>query len=78
MAAAEIDEYLSGIDEPKRGTLQALRGMILEIVLEAEQGISYRIPAFRVNGRVIAGLRRVQRPPELPAVQRVGPRTAWR
>lgn len=55
MSAAEIDEYLSGIDEPKRGTLQALRGMILEIAPEAEQGISYRVPAFRVDGKVVAG-----------------------
>ena len=55
VSAAEIDEYLRGLDEPKRGTLQALLGAILEIVPEAEEGISYRIPAFRVRGKVIAG-----------------------
>ena len=55
MAAAEIDEYLRGVDEPKRGTLQALRSTILEIVPEAEQGISYRVPAFRVRGNAVAG-----------------------
>ena len=55
MSTAEIDEYLRGIDEPKRGTLEALRGMILEIVPEAEEGISYRVPAFRVHGKVVAG-----------------------
>jgi uncharacterized protein YdhG (YjbR/CyaY superfamily) len=27
----------------------------LEIVPEAEQGISYRVPAFRVGGKVVAG-----------------------
>jgi uncharacterized protein YdhG (YjbR/CyaY superfamily) len=55
VSAAEIDEYLRGIDEPKRGTLQALRGMILEIAPEAEEGISYRVPAFRVDDKVVAG-----------------------
>jgi uncharacterized protein YdhG (YjbR/CyaY superfamily) len=55
MSAAEIDEYLRGVDEPKRGTLQALRRTILEIVPDAEQGISYRVPAFRMQGKVVAG-----------------------
>jgi uncharacterized protein YdhG (YjbR/CyaY superfamily) len=55
MSAAEIDEYLRGVDEPKRETLQALRRTILEIVPDAEQGISYRVPAFRTQGKVVAG-----------------------
>jgi uncharacterized protein YdhG (YjbR/CyaY superfamily) len=55
MSAEEVDEYLRGIDEPKRSTLQALRRTILEIVPEAEEVISYRVPAFRVRGRTVAG-----------------------
>jgi uncharacterized protein YdhG (YjbR/CyaY superfamily) len=55
MSAQEVDDYLRGIEEPKRGTLQALRHMILEIVPDAEQVISYRVPAFRVGGQTIAG-----------------------
>jgi uncharacterized protein YdhG (YjbR/CyaY superfamily) len=55
VSAAEIDEYLRAVDEPKRKTLQALRSTILEILPDAEQGISYRIPAFRVRGKVVAG-----------------------
>jgi uncharacterized protein YdhG (YjbR/CyaY superfamily) len=55
VSAAEIDEYLRGVDEPERVTLQALRAMILENVPEAEEGISYRVPAFRVHGKVVAG-----------------------
>jgi uncharacterized protein YdhG (YjbR/CyaY superfamily) len=55
VSAAEIDEYLNGVDESKRRTLQALRGIILEIVPEAEEGISYRVPVFRVHGKVVAG-----------------------
>jgi uncharacterized protein YdhG (YjbR/CyaY superfamily) len=55
MSAAEVDEYLQGVDEPKRTTLQALRRAILEVVPDAEQVISYRVPAFRVNGEIVAG-----------------------
>ena len=32
-----------------------MRRTILEIVPEAEQVISYRVPAFRVGGQIIAG-----------------------
>lgn len=55
MSAEEVDIYLEGVDEPKRTTLQALRRTILEIVPDAEEGISYRVPAFRVTGKTIAG-----------------------
>ena len=55
MSAQEVDEYLRGIEEPKRSTLEALRRTILEVVPEAEQVISYRVPAFRVGGKTIAG-----------------------
>jgi uncharacterized protein YdhG (YjbR/CyaY superfamily) len=53
--AAEIDDYLRDLDEPKRGTLESLRRTILEVVPQAEQVISYRVPAFRVDGKTIAG-----------------------
>ena len=55
MSAKAVDEYLRGLEEPKRSTLQTLRRTILEIVPEAEQVISYRVPAFRVGGKTIAG-----------------------
>jgi uncharacterized protein YdhG (YjbR/CyaY superfamily) len=55
VSAEEVDEYLRGLEEPKRSTLQALRRTILEIVPHAEQVISYRVPAFRVRGTTIAG-----------------------
>jgi uncharacterized protein YdhG (YjbR/CyaY superfamily) len=50
-----IDEYLVALDEPKRSTLQALRQTILAIIPDAEETISYGMPAFRLNGKVIAG-----------------------
>ncbi len=55
MAARSIDEYLSEVEEPKRSTLQQVRQTIKSIVPEAQEGISYQVPAFRVGGRVIAG-----------------------
>jgi uncharacterized protein YdhG (YjbR/CyaY superfamily) len=50
-----IDEYLAGLDEPKRKTLQEMRRMILGIAPDAEECISYGMPAFRLDGDVIAG-----------------------
>ena len=55
MSAEQVDEYLRGLEEPKRSTLEALRRTILEVVPEAEQVISYRVPAFRVGGKTVAG-----------------------
>jgi len=55
VSVGEVDEYLRGIEEPKRSTLEALRRTILEIVPDAEQVISYRVPAFRVDGETVAG-----------------------
>ena len=55
MSAAEIDQYLGALEEPKRTTLAGLRQTILDILPEAEQGISYGLPAFKVRGKTIAG-----------------------
>ncbi len=55
VSAEEIDQYLRDVEEPKRSTLQTLRRTILEVVPEAEQVISYRVPAFRARGTTIAG-----------------------
>jgi uncharacterized protein YdhG (YjbR/CyaY superfamily) len=55
MSSAEIDSYLDEVEEPKRSTLQRLRQTILDVLPEAEQGISYGLPAFRLQGKVIAG-----------------------
>ena len=55
MSKEEIDDYLASLDQPKRSSLTTLRRSILEVVPEAEQCISYGLPAFRVQGKVIAG-----------------------
>jgi uncharacterized protein YdhG (YjbR/CyaY superfamily) len=50
-----IDDYLATLDEPKRTALQTLRQTILGIIPRAEECISYGMPAFRLEGKVIAG-----------------------
>ena len=55
VSAAEIDEYLNALEAPKRTTLSVLRQTILAILPEAEEGMSYGVPAFKVRGKTIAG-----------------------
>ena len=55
MSKEDIDDYLASLEEPKRSTLAALRRSILDVLPGAEQCISYGLPAFRVQGKVIAG-----------------------
>ena len=51
----DIDGYLVTVDEPKRTTLETLRRSILQVVPDAEQCISYGMPAFKVDGKTVAG-----------------------
>ncbi len=55
MSEQEVDAYLAALEEPKQSTLHEVRRTILSIVPDAEQCLSYRMPAFRVRGMVIAG-----------------------
>jgi uncharacterized protein YdhG (YjbR/CyaY superfamily) len=55
MAARDIDSYLAGLGEPKRSTLQQLRQCLLDVIPDAEECISYGLPAFKVGGKTVAG-----------------------
>ena len=48
-----IDEYLAGVSDDKRAVLQQLRKTILGVIPKAEECISYQMPAFRHEGRVL-------------------------
>lgn len=50
-----VDEYLDGAPEPQRSTLTELRSMLAAMLPDAEQGMSYGVPAFKVGGVAIAG-----------------------
>ena len=56
VAATDIDGYLRALDQPKRSTLEEMRRRILEVVPKAEQCLSYSVPAFKVQGKTVAGL----------------------
>lgn len=50
-----MDAYLSRVRGERRATLEALRRTIRSIVPRAEECISYGIPAFRLDGQIVAG-----------------------
>ena len=50
-----IDEYLATVKGEQRTALDKLRKTIRAIIPKAEECISYRIPAFRLDGRIVAG-----------------------
>ena len=53
--SAEIDAYLAQAAPASRELLRALRKTIHDVVPDAEECISYGLPAFRWRGRVVAG-----------------------
>ncbi len=50
---ASVDEYLAALDEDKRTALERLRRSIHAAAPRAEECISYRLPAFRLDGRML-------------------------
>src|SRR5262249_39077278 len=46
-----INEYLTALTVDKRSALQKIRQAIKTAVPDAEEGISYGLPAFRLDGR---------------------------
>ena len=52
-----IDEYLADLSAENRTALQKLRRSIHAAAPEAEECISYGMPAFRLKGKLIAGFK---------------------
>jgi uncharacterized protein YdhG (YjbR/CyaY superfamily) len=50
-----IDEYLATVSDDKRAALEKMRKSIRAAAPKAEECISYGIPAFRFDGKPIAG-----------------------
>jgi len=48
-----IDDYLAVLPEEVRVALEKLRKIIKAAVPKAEECISYRLPAFRLNGKML-------------------------
>ena len=51
---AEVDAYLAALSPDKRAALQKLRRTIKAAAPAAAECISYRMPAFRLNGLLVA------------------------
>lgn len=50
----DVDEYLAGVPEPARSTLQKVRAAIRSVVPSGtEETISYRMPAFKYKGPLV-------------------------
>jgi uncharacterized protein YdhG (YjbR/CyaY superfamily) len=53
-APKSVDEYLAGVPEPARSTLNKIRAAIRSAVpREATETISYRMPAFKHKGVLV-------------------------
>lgn len=52
----EIKIYYQAAPQPHRNTMLIMRERILEIIPKAQEVISYGMPAFKVNGTIVAGL----------------------
>ena len=55
VAPKDIDEYLAGVPEPARSTLNKIRAAIRSAAPpEATEAISYGIPTFKYKGSLVA------------------------
>ena len=55
MSTDEIDQYLANTPIDHRRVLEELRATMIRLVPNAEQGISYRVPAFFLGRGVVGG-----------------------
>ena len=54
VAPKNVDEYLAGVSEPARSTLNRVRAAIRSAApLEATEAISYRMPTFKYKGPLL-------------------------
>jgi uncharacterized protein YdhG (YjbR/CyaY superfamily) len=50
-----VDEYIDSAPEPQQTSLRAVRAMLSRILPEGEEGMSYSVPAFLIEGKPVAG-----------------------
>ena len=49
----DIDKYISGFTKDKQKLLKQLRGIIRKAAPQAQESISYGMPAFKQNGMLV-------------------------
>ena len=52
-AFTSVDHYIKSQPEPVHDVLELVRSTILDAVPGAEEGISYQIPCYKLNDRVV-------------------------
>ena len=52
-AYQSVDEYMAAQPEAVRAVLARVRSIIRKAIPEADEVISYQIPAYKLNGRVV-------------------------
>ena len=52
-STSEVDDYLAEVPSEARATLEKLRQTIKGVVPDAVEVISYQIPTFKLNGRML-------------------------
>jgi uncharacterized protein YdhG (YjbR/CyaY superfamily) len=53
---AVVRKHYMAAAEPHKATMLEMRELILQIIPKAEEVISYGMPAFRLDGVIVAGL----------------------
>jgi len=54
MSTAEVDAYIASQNEAQRAMLEQARRVILEVIPQAQQVISYAMPAFKIEEGIVA------------------------
>ena len=55
MPRDEVDRFLELLPPAHRDTLEELRATILAVLPECGEGLAYGVPAYRLNGKLVAG-----------------------
>lgn len=55
MAKNPIDAYLQRFDGIQYESLVALRDLLRELLPDAEECLSYKMPCFKIDGKAVAG-----------------------
>jgi uncharacterized protein YdhG (YjbR/CyaY superfamily) len=56
-----IDDYLDGLSPAQKAALARVRDIVSAVAPEAEEGVSYGMPALRYAGRPLLGFRAAKR-----------------
>jgi uncharacterized protein YdhG (YjbR/CyaY superfamily) len=52
-----MDDYLNGLSPAQKDALERVRAVVEDVAPEAEEGVSYGMPAFLLAGRPLLGFR---------------------